>query len=482
MTTQLPAPDAPASNGGALSGRVTSAAGDPAVRLIQAITPAVVRPVDELHVAAVLETTGVTDQAALDTYRHNDVFALASALYRRLPAAGAEAAPAGPVPGGSRRLLTHGLLYILPSTVYPAVLIWLGAAAMIRGMVFATTLGWVWGMGMSAVAYQLVGQGKDRSAGRALRLLGLGGLVTGLGGAVLLAAAGPGDARMAAFVVAQLSFQLGSGVLVFYGHELRVGLAMVPAVLTGIALFTSHYAPVLVGPALAAGGLSVLLLLLLAWVSSTRAPVRFQSPERTARRAMIAGAAPSVVYAILCAAFLLVTDARFLVGELDLAVAALPLILGMGMLEWRAHRFTDKVGQLWDRVALCGEFGRAAWWLLLDELGNCLAVLGGLGAILLLVLHETGTLSARGAMLIDAHVMLGGALFLGFILARYQQFGRLLAIMALVVAANLLLLPWATSRLAPAGAVPVFLFCTTALLAAQLIALRISFRRTYYYR
>ena len=152
------------------------------------------------------------------------------------------------------------------------------------------------------------------------------------------------------------------------------------------------------------------------------------------------------------------------------------------MLEWRAHRFTAKVGKLWGRVAVCEEFCRAAWWLLLEELGNCLAVLGALGAILLIVLHETGTLSARGAMLIDAHVLLGGAFFLGFLLARYQQFGRLLAIMALVVAADALMLPWAATRLAPDGAVPVFLFCTMALLTAQLITLRTSFRHLYYYR
>ena len=326
MTGRMPSPNAQAANG-----QAAGADADPAAPLIQALTPAIARPVDELHVAAVLESTGVTDQAALDTYRYDNVFTLADAVYQRMPAVSGPAVddepPAQGQPGGSVRLLTHGLLYILPSTVYPAVLVALGAAAMIRGLVFATTLGWVWGMGVSVVAYQLVGRGKDR-----------------------------------------------------------------------------------------------------------------------------------------------------------IAIAALPLILGMGMLEWRAHRFTAKVGTLWGRVAVCEEFCRAAWWLLLEELGNCLAVLGALGAILLIVLHETGTLSARGAMLIDAHVLLGGAFFLGFLLARYQQFGRLLAIMALVVAADVLMLPWAATRLAPDGAVPVFLFCTMALLTAQLITLRTSFRHLYYYR
>ena len=84
-------------------------------------------------------------------------------------------------------------------------------------------------------------------------------------------------------------------------------------------------------------------------------------------------------------------------------------------------------------------------------------------------------------MLIDAHVLLGGAFFLGFILARYQQFGRLLVIMSLVVAADVLLLPWAVGRFPPDGEVPLFLLCTAILLSFQLITLRSSFRRVFHY-
>jgi hypothetical protein len=465
---------------------VTETSSDPAAGLIQTITPTVPRPVDELHVAAVLESTGVTDGAALGTYRQDNVFVLADAVYQRLSASAGPAGDDQPTAGekapGTVRLLAHGLLYVLPSTLYPAVLAALGSAAMIRGMVFATTLGWVWGMGMSAVAYQLAGQGKDRSAGRALRLLGPAGLVAGLGAAVLLAVTGPGGAGMVAFVVAQMGFQLMSGVLVYYGHELRIAVTMLPATVMGIVFLASHSARTLTGPALAAGGFSVLLLAVTAWISSKRAPARSESASRTTAQSLLAGVAPSVGYALLCAAFLLVTDSQFFLREIDLAIAALPLILGMGALEWRAHRFTAKVAKLWDRVRVCEEFGRHAWWLLLGELGTCLTVLTALGAVLVILLRDDGALSARGAMLIDAHVLLGGVFFLGFILTRYQQSGRLLIIMAAAVAADLILLPWAGGRWAPDGAVPIFLFCAATTLVAQLVALRISFRRAYLYR
>jgi hypothetical protein len=473
-------------NGRPVNGQAAATLPGPAADLIRTVKQAIPQAVDELHVAAVLESMGVTDQAASNTYSHDHVFALADAVYQLMPSVtGPAAGDDLPAPARSRdslRMLTHGLLYILPTTVYPAILIALGARAMIRGMLFSTALGWVWGMAMSAVAYQLLGHGKERSVGRSLRLLGLVGLVIALLSATLLAARGPGGAGLVAFVVGQTGFQLMSGVLVFYGKEFRLAVTMLPASVAGIVLLLSGYAPPLVKPTLAAGGLSILLLAVTAWVTSRRAPTRPDSPQKFPLSRTIAGAAPSIYYAALCAVFLLYTDARFLVGELDLAIAALPLVLGMGMLEWRAHRFTDSLGELWSRAAMCTEFRRAAWRLLMKELINCLAVLGGLGVIILVILQKSGALSARGALLIDAHVLLGGAFFLGFILARYQQFGRLLWIMSVVVAADVLMVPWAAGRLAPNGVVPIFFLCTAILLIVQLIFLRVSFRRVYYYQ
>lgn len=524
----------PSSNGQSANGQAAVASLDPAAELVRTVTPTVRRAVDELHVAAVLESMGVTDQSASDTYRHDDVFALADAVSRLMPAATGLAAgghrvpehqrPARqqrphPGPGGQRRqvlrhrlqavsrlsgqvprrhrrvgdlpapgrsggtvrVLAHGLLYLLPCTVYPAVLIALGAPAMIRGLVFSTALGWVWGMGTSTVAYQFIGHGKDRSAGRALRLLDLAGLVVALLSGTLLAATGPGGAGMVAFVVAQMSFQLMAGMLVFYGHEFRLAVTMLPASVAGVTLLFSRYSPALAWPTLAAGGLSILLLTVTAWVTSMRAPVRPDSPEKVTISRTVAGTAPSVCYAALCAVFLLLTDSRFLVGQIDLAIAALPLIVCMGLLEWCAYRFTDKVGELWSRAVTCAEFRRDAWWLLIKGLTTCLATLCGLGSVLLIILRASGVLSARGAMLIDAHVLLGGVFFLGFVLARHQQFGRLLVIMSLVVAADVLMMPWAVRRLAPDGEVPIFLLCTAILLTLQLITLRASFRRIFYY-
>jgi hypothetical protein len=464
-----------------LSGPWTRTRPDPADELVRRVASMIAGSVDELHVAAVLESMGITDQVAQDSYGVDDVFALADLVHRRLPGvADGAVTEIFDMPARSRRVLrvvTHGLLYIMPSAVYPAVLIMLGAPAMIRGLVFTTALGWVWGTGMSAVGYQLVGEGKERAAGRALRRLGLLGLAVAALAGLLLASTGPGGRGIVAFAVAQMSFQLMSSVLVLYGKELWVALTMLPGFVCGIALLASGYSRALVAPTLVAGGLSVTLLTVSAMITSARAPALPDAKQRIPLSRWLQGTAPSVCYAALCAVFMLFTDSHFVVGRFDLAIAVVPLILGMGTLEWRAHTYTERVSELFRGSAMSGEFGRTAWQLLLAELTNCLASLGILADLLLLMLHEFWSLTTESVMLVDAHVLLGGAFFLGFVLARHQQFGRLLVIMSAVVAANVAVVRW----LAPHQEVPVFLLSTAVLLLLQLAALRASFRRVRHY-
>jgi hypothetical protein len=397
-------------------------------------------------------------------------------LYPRLSAL-ADPAASGDLPAPARsrdtlRMLAHGPLYLLPTTVYPAVLSVLGASAMFRGLMFTVALGWVWGMGMSVVAYQLAGQAKMRSAGQALRRLGLAGLGVALLSGILLAVTGPGGPGIVAFVVAQMGFQLMTGMLVFYGKELRLAVVMLPASAAGIALLASGYAAVLVRPTLAAGGLSIVLLAVAAWITSTRVPAQHEEQHPVALSRMFAGAVPSVCYAALCAVFFLLTASQFLIGERDLALAAAPLILGMGTLEWRAHRFTEKAGELFSGTAMAAEFGSAVWRLLLSELTNCLVILGGLGTVVLVMLRVSGWLSTLGVMLGGAYILLGGVFFLGFVMARHQQLAQLVGVMSPVVMADVL----------GGGKVPIFLLSTVILLLLQIVALRASFRRAYLYQ
>jgi hypothetical protein len=132
--------------------------------------------------------------------------------------------------------------------------------------------------------------------------------------------------------------------------------------------------------------------------------------------------------------------------------------------------------------ALPDQFRRDIWRVLLGELRFCVLVLGGLGLALLLVLARFGALSFEGALLIDAHLVLGGAYFTGFVLANLQRFGPLLVITASVLSVYVPLTVLVGPRLAPYGEIPIFLACAGLLLLLLLIALRRSVGQVHRYR
>jgi hypothetical protein len=476
----------PIGTGGDLMSELLWASSRQHRELVATVESAMPAAVDELHVAAALESRGISDQTAREKYGRDDVFALATAVYRDLPekAANAERRPVEQKPLHALRMVAHGPLYALPSAVYPAVFTTLGAVAIVRGMLFATALGWVWGMGMSAVAYQLRGQGRERAAASAMRLLGVAGLglaLVGVGVLVLLGWGGPG---MAAFVVAQMAFQLCSGVLVFYRKELWLAALMAPAFVTGVVHITSGYAVALVVPTLVAGAVSALLIAGAAWWASVRgaAGAEPDPPGGVVWSRSVRGAMPSICYAVLGAWFLLFTDSRFIIGQFDLAIAVAPLVVGMGTVEWRAHRFRDQAVELLHRDATPMDFRRDVGRLVLRELMLCLLVLGGLAALLLTTLSALGMLSGDGAVLAEAHVVLGGAFFLGFVLARHEQFTSVLWIFAAVVVGNVIAVEFLAPHLGSSGLVQVFLLSTSTLLVLLLARLRVTAVHVYHYR
>ena len=441
--------------------------GSPAMildELVERIAGLLPDPVDELQVAALLESQGVTDQIAVDRYGRADVFALAREVFERLPRASVET----PADSGRTTWLhaVRGPLYLAPTTVFPAVAAVLGGPAAVRAMVVATAVSWVWGSGTSAVAHQLLGHGAGATAGRTLRLLGAAGVV------VTVAAAIPVLGWSAAlFVLALASLQLAIGVLLFHRKEIVLAAAVVPAGAGGVL----HLASGAVEVVLVLGGATVLLAVGGAWYSGRggKDPGGTRMP---AARTLLSAAVPSVVYAAVCAALLLHTNARYVLDALDLALAAAPLVLGMGVVEWRAHRFFELASDELHRCALPRDFRAAIWRGLLKELGVCLVALGSAALVLLLALRWTGVLTSSGALLIDGHVLLGGAFFLGFVLVRTGG-----AVLAPLIVSGVLLGNVAATGLS-ADPAPVFLLTGAALSVFLLVALHRSVGQVRHYR
>ncbi|ALG06746.1 hypothetical protein [Kibdelosporangium phytohabitans] len=419
--------------------------------LANRVAPMIGRAVDELQIAAVLESQGFTDQVAQERYGVKDVFALAVVVFRHLPRE-VEARQDEQRARRTFRVLSHGPLFLLPSLSYPAAYDWLGALTMVRGLVFTTAIGWWWAMGMSLVAYRLLGHGLDRAAGRSLRLSGGIGLGVVATGSLLI------DTRLWVFCLAQMGFQVSSCVLVIHKREARLALLMIPACAGGAAHLVLDLLPVALGCA----ALSIVLILAASWHETGRAQPDTRKPPRI--HLLLRLSAPSVAYSALCAAFLLNTDARFVLADLDLGLAVAPLVLGMGAVEWRAHRYSEQALDELESSRSVAQFRRATQRLLLRELACCLVILGGIALALLGVLAQFGLLTTRGSLLVDAHVVLGGVFFLGFVLMRYEGLRWLLAIMPVVITANVL-----ANHLAPGNEIPVFLTGCAALLVLFLL-------------
>ncbi|WP_412539596.1 hypothetical protein R8Z50_27655 [Longispora sp. K20-0274] len=416
--------------------------------------------IDPLQIAAMLESDGMTDRMAGDDYGYKDVFALAEDIYRRIPHRG----PGEPLPRPDRiqalRELSHGLLYTLPSAVFPAVAFLLGARNTITGMVYATAFGWVWTMGWTSVAYRLLGHGRADLAAKVLRRsLVLGIAIPTAIGALFLPPA------TLALTVAQLAFQLAGGILLFHRREPVLFALSAPAVGVGLGFLLGDGTRPLAVAAVAAAGACVVLVGVFATLQVVRVPAVKEPAVRI--RAEIPRALPVIGYAALSALYLLSADARFDQPRLDLALAVTPIVLGMGVLEWRARRFGERSLGLLRRTRYPAEFRIRVLRAFAVDLCVAVGTLAGLAGVLAAFLYGHGQLSRLGAASLAGHVLLGGAYFTGFLLINQARFGRLLGVLGCVVAGYL----GAVAYLGPDRQVPVFGVCSALLVFGLVIGL-----------
>jgi hypothetical protein len=406
---------------------------DPLDELVDRMRPTLLQAVDALQVAAVLESDGLTDRGAKVEYGYPDVFALAVELYRRLgpalPGQLVSRRPSARRPWrDTLRLIAHGPLYVLPSAVFPAAMAVAGRRSLVLALVFASGLGWVLAGVTSHAAYRRLGLGRHRGAARALRLGALVAPAAGAALGLLVVWSTGGGPALIVLTACQLAYQLASTVLVFYRREGRLALSMVPAVLAGIAylLWGGTYRTWSVGAAIASVAIALLLAL-----RSTRGGDREELPLPGDSRTLVAVGA----YGLCSAALLLHAEAPYLIGRLDIAVAVAPLILSMGVVEWRAEVFREQAVTLTRQAYRPREFVQAVWLLLLRDALISVAVPAVLAVAMLVALRAEHLLSAAGLVMTAAHVALAGAYYLAFLLAGLGRYWWLCASMmvALIV-------------------------------------------------
>jgi hypothetical protein len=441
-----PAPVAPASV--ATAGPIDRPIDDPIDELVERIRPWAVRAVDPLQIAAALESEGVTDRIAAGRYERANVFELAEDAYRRIALA---RLTGGPVPPGAgdatdrtpeppwrrtMRDLSRGLLYLMPSAAFPAALALLHPASLVLVVLLAGAVGWVWSSVAGWFAYQYLGARRPASAARLLRWSTVAALpVAGLAG---LAVAGTTDGGLGlvGLAVAMMAYQMASTLLIFYRGELWLGLVMMPAVTGGIAYLAAGTA--LAVWAVAGAGLSVAGATALA-LRHTVAAVRRAQRHRAEKPVRIAPAAVVrvTVYSCLAAIFLLHAQMPYMSTRLDIVVGVAPLLGGMGVVEWRARRYVERAPVLLARAYGADQFARGMLVRLVAETLVCMGAVAVLAAPLLAGLATMDMLTAPAIAMAGASTILGGAYFLGFVLAGQDRFGALAAVLATAMAAHL---------------------------------------------
>jgi len=462
---------------------------DPLDELVDRIRPELARAVDAMQVAAALEADGFTDRVARVEYGFPEVFALAAEVFRRLgPPADTTTEPPGTAPGRRAvvRLLAHGPLYALPAAVFPAVLAVLDQRAVVPALVVAGVLGWMAAGSVAFGAYRLLGSYRPRAAARLLRVAVLAAPPVGAMTGLVVAGVAGGGRGLVLLAAAQLAYQLAGTVLMFYRREAIQAVAMAPAVVAGVAYLSVGTALRPAALATAAAGLVAVYTVALLATRGHGGPG--EPPARPLLRAEAAGLAGVTGYGLCSAALLLHASAPYLLARLDLAIAVAPLILAMGFVEWRAERFHGEAVRFTRRSHSPREFGRDMWWLVGRETLACLAAPAALGLVLLAGLAAAGRLTGPGALMVAAHVVLGGAYYPAFVLAGFERFGWLCACMLAAMAAHIGIgallgaAPLLGRTSAPTADTALYLGSTLALLGLFLLGLRPILGQVRHYR
>jgi hypothetical protein len=436
----MPAPVAPSA--------VSVAPAESAVdELVERVRPWATGAVDPLQIAAALESEGVTDRLAVARYGRADVFDLAETVHRRV----AGAAPLPPEPGRVNRPgrvaepprrrtwrdLSHGLLYLLPSAAFPAAVTLVGHSSLVLVVVLAGALGWVWSSVTAWVAFQYLGARRPAAAARRLRWSTLAALpAAGLAGLAVTAVIDGGPAPVV-LAVGMMAYQMGSTVLIFYRGELWLGLLMLPAVTGGVAYFIVGAG--LIRWAIAAAALSIVAAFALALWHTVSAVRRAEGRGSAAAAIRLPWATVVLVtaYSAMAAAFLLHAQAPYLLTHLDIVLAVGPLLAGMGVVEWRARRYVERAPALLNQVVEPWQFDRGMRLRLVAETLGCMAAVATFALPLLVGLAALGRLGPATIAMAAACAALGGAYFLGFVLAGQGRFATLAVILAAATGVHL---------------------------------------------
>lgn len=458
---------------------------EPIDDLVERVRPVARRAVDALQIAASLESQGITDDLAKTRFGCSDVFVLADEVRRRAGAATSQAGPPdmGPPDAGPPvarppdhphwtsgiRDVAHGLLYLLPVAVFPVGFASIEPTGLTLSVVLVGALGWVWSGSTAWLAYRLLGRGWPGPASRVLRAATLAGVPVAVALSATVVLATGASLGVIVLAAAQIVIQLASAVLMFYRREGLMFWAMGPGVVGGIAYLAGGPDLLPLAVVLVVGSLAV------AWgVALLQTRQRAAGPEPTVRAGLRGqcGQFPLIVlYMALSAVFLLHAQTRYMADRFDILVAFLPLFVGMGVVEWRARRFSEQARAQLSLVRYPREFVGRVWLLLARNVALCSGVVAVLAVVLLAALGAVARVDRAAVLVAVACVVLAAAYFIGFLLANLGRYWWLCGSSAACTALHVSVVLAAPKELPALVDTGVFLGSVVLLLVLFLVAL-----------
>jgi hypothetical protein len=421
---------------------------EPLVREYTVLTHALASAVEPLEAAVVLESAGVNDRVARDLFGTADVLALAAGAMAHAgpdrPVSEplrARAEPADPaVPRASVWFHLRGILYAVPALVTLALLPSVDpveSALVLGGLI----LSWAWCYGVASIAWAHLGNQDAAGARWFLRCALFGGalLATLLAtlavlGALMLTTTMDVTMLTVALLAGQTLYLLSAATLLMTGRELLLLVALVPA-LGALVLAVAGRAPARVLHWAAA---SVLLAAVLAVVATRRA----RRPRQRLGASAWGTALKQWCYGLLVAVVVLFPAINELVNQnydalpLSVTLAALPLVLSMGIAETLLHRFRERMADLLATSSSSAAFARAARRAVSRyHVAFALPLVSMSAALGLVVARMSGSVDARYGLLALGYVVLGTAVFAAMLLNLLGRTSWVLATLGATVVA-----------------------------------------------
>lgn len=448
MSTHAASPDTPGAASDLQSGAAQRQAGTkdrrsraPIDVLSRRLNGVCTHAVSPLELAAALEAQGINDAISREKYGCDDVFALAAELYTRVPLRISAHAVRQRSLQSTATSIARGALFALPGMFFLLVAPMFRSPIAAVAILIAVTAGWGLSQVLAILGHTLMGRGDRSAAGKVLGLTLIAGLAAMSAASILVLVAGA-DSDLVSVCCTQILYVMAATVLLLFRRDLWLWLCLAPGAVLSAAYLVGN--PLGMAREVAITGV-VLSMMATFGAALCAADVEYLKGARADARLGRADASTAAQYGVygmlvaVCLAAPLMREAlEHRPGTGLIGVAALPLVLSMGVAEWQQVRYS----QLRFRAKMSAHdiesFAVAARKGLISSSGVHFAALLGLTVITATLMGLVGALTTPTEILLAAYFLLGVALYASVLLLGW---GRIATLMPLFIAAAVVM--WA---------------------------------------